>query len=261
MKTEALQTRHTEICTDVRVAQHGGTAPSTQCSGLYVIIIHTVSSKTVKGGSFCLKWWKHSKPDGLTVYIEQNTPGIWKPVSYGPCVSSKGTLQWLRAHAGIRAHVRKHSQPSQRGLNIRQPQVVLHAFPFIKLHVLQCNALSFVSVEHYWFMPETHPAERPSWQEEHLNTPGNESSPQTVTAVVISSTGSGVMCSGIFFSAMQCCHAHRWCSWWISKRLFASPDGSLINNSSCFEYFLFALNHLDVECAILPRKAVTQILR
>lgn len=34
-------------------------------------------------------------------------------------------------------------------------------------------------------------------------------------------------------SALQCSHALRWCPWWISKRIFASPDGSLIHNSSC----------------------------
>lgn len=42
----------------------------------------------------------------------------------------------------------------------------------------------------------------------------------------------------IFPSALQCCLALRWCPWWISRRLFASPDGSLINNSSCVEYVL-----------------------
>lgn len=42
----------------------------------------------------------------------------------------------------------------------------------------------------------------------------------------------------IFPSALQCCLALRWRPWWISRRLFASPDGSLINNSSCVEYVL-----------------------
>ena len=66
----------------------------------------------------------------------------------------------------------------------------------------------------------------------------------------------------MFPSAMQCWRVLRWCPWWISRRLFASPDGSLINNSSCvwilsLLFILHAASKCEISQKMLPWKLLS----